>query len=63
MPKAKTDKEKVPTIQTAIRLDRDLIERLDAVADKLSRPGLAVTRSDAMRICLMTGLEAIEKER
>ena len=63
MPKVKTDKERAPTIQTAIRLDPDLIGRLDAVAGKLSRPGLAVTRSDAMRICLMTGLEAIEKER
>jgi hypothetical protein len=63
MPKAKIDKEKAPTVQTAIRLDQDVLDRLDAVAAKLSRPGLSVTRSDAMRICLLTGLQAIEKEK
>ena len=63
MPKSKSEKDKGPTVQTAIRLDPELIDRLDAVAAKLSRPGLEVTRSDAMRIALMTGLQAIEKER
>jgi hypothetical protein len=63
MPKSKTEKEKGATVQTAIRLDPEVIGRLDAVAAKLSRPGLSVTRSDAMRICLLTGLTAIEKER
>jgi predicted DNA-binding protein len=50
-------------VQTAVRLDLELITRLDAVARKLSRPGLEVTRTDALRICLLTGLQAIEKER
>jgi hypothetical protein len=63
MPKTKTVKGTGPTVQTAIRLDPELIARLDAVAAKLTRPGLEVTRSDAMRICLLTGLQAIEKER
>ena len=63
MPKAKTVKSTSPTVQTAIRLDPELIARLDAVAAKLTRPGLEVTRSDAMRICLLTGLQAIEKEK
>lgn len=63
MPKSKADKEKAPNVQTAIRLEQSVLDRLDAAAAKLSRPGLIVTRSDAMRICLMTGLEAIEKER
>lgn len=63
MPKTKTTKEKVPTVQVAIRLDAELIPRLDAVAAKLSRPGLSLTRTDAVRICLQTGLAAIEKER
>jgi hypothetical protein len=63
MPKTKTVKGTGPTVQTAIRLDPELIARLDAVAGKLTRPGLEVTRSDAMRICLLTGLQAIEKER
>ena len=50
-------------VQTAIRLDGEIIDRLDAIAEKLSRPGLAVTRSDAIRIALLTGLQAIEKEK
>jgi hypothetical protein len=63
MGKTKAPKDKGPTVQTAVRLDPDLIARLDAVAVKLSRPGLEVTRTDAMRICLLTGLQAIEKEK
>ena len=62
MPKPKAEKEKGPTVQTAIRLDQDVLDRLDAVAAKLSRPGLAITRSDAIRVCLLTGLQANEKE-
>ena len=56
-------KDKGPTVQTAVRLDPELIARLDAIAGKLSRPGLLVTRTDALRICLLTGLQQIEKER
>lgn len=50
-------------VQIGVRLDEALIARLDKVASKLSRPGLAVTRTDAVRIALLTGLEAIEKEK
>ena len=50
-------------MQTAVRLDPELIARLDVIAAKLSRPGLEVTRTDAIRIALLTGLQAIEKER
>jgi hypothetical protein len=49
--------------QIAVRLDADLIARLDAVAAKLSRPGLDVTRADAIRVALEAGLRAIEKEK
>jgi len=62
MPKTKTDKPKGAAVQTAVRLDPELLNRLDAIAGKLSRPGLNVTRADAIRIALMTGLEKIEKE-
>ena len=50
-----------PTVQVGMRLDPGLVARLDAVAEKLSRPGLALTRADAIRICLETGVEKIEK--
>jgi predicted DNA-binding protein len=63
MGKSKTTKEKAPTQQIAVRLEAELLGRLDAVAAKLSRPGLALTRTDAVRVCLLTGLEHIEKEK
>ena len=40
-----------------------MIARIDAIAEKLSRPGLALTRTQAIRIALETGLKAIEKEK
>jgi predicted transcriptional regulator len=46
-----------------VRLDAEVIARLDAIASKLSRPGLEVTRTDALRIALMTGMQVIEKEK
>jgi predicted transcriptional regulator len=64
MPKTKNmTKDKGPTQQVAVRLDADVIGRLDAIASKLTRPGLEVTRTDAIRIALLTGLAAMEKER
>jgi predicted DNA-binding protein len=63
MGKGKTTKEKTPTQQIAVRLEAELLGRLDAVATKLSRPGLALTRTDAVRVCLLTGLQQIEKEK
>ena len=62
MPKTKAERSKGPAVQTAVRLDPELLDRLDAIAVKLSRPGLNVTRADAIRIALLTGLEKIEKE-
>ena len=49
--------------QIGIRLEEDVIARIDAIAEKLSRPGLALTRTQAIRIALETGLKAIEKEK
>jgi len=64
MSKTKTPtKDKAATQQVAVRLDGDVISRLDAIAGKLTRPGLAVTRTDAIRIALMTGLESMEREK
>jgi len=64
MPKTKTKtKDKAATQQVAVRLDADVINHLDAIAAKLTRPGLAVTRTDAIRIALMTGMESMEREK
>ena len=59
--KAETDNAQSP--QIGVRLDPDMLARLEAVATKLSRPGLSVTRSDAARICLIAGLLSIEKDK
>jgi hypothetical protein len=50
-------------VQIAIRLDHTVVEQLDELAVKLSRPGLAVTRTDALRVALLAGLEVVAKER
>ena len=63
MGRTKTARDKAPTVQTAVRLEAEVIARLDAIAAKMCRPGLEVTRTDALRIALMTGLQAIEKEK
>lgn len=47
-----------PTKQVGFRFPVDLVERIDAYADKLSRdlPGLKFTRADAVRVLLERGL-------
>lgn len=53
---------KKPTQQITVRLDNDVIAHLDRLAASLSRPGLPLTRVDAIRIAIATGLESIEAE-
>lgn len=50
------------SVQIAVRFDPAVVARLEALARKLSRPGLPLSRSDALRVALMTGLEQIEQE-
>jgi hypothetical protein len=64
MPKTKTTTHaKGPTQQIAVRLDADVIDRLDAIAVKLSRPGLPLNRTDALRAALAEGMPILEKEK
>lgn len=56
-------KEKEPAgAQCAVRLENEVIARLDKLAAKLSRPGLQLTRADAIRICLAEALPRLERE-
>lgn len=49
--------------RVTVRLGADLLTRADAVAAALSRPGFAeVAQADALRACLIRGLEAYEAE-
>jgi hypothetical protein len=49
----------------SLRLPDAWLKRADALIEFLSeaRPGMAVTRSDALRVALARGLEVLEAER
>jgi predicted DNA-binding protein len=50
------------TVQTAIRIPPEWVPRLQAVADALSRPGVPLTPSDAMRAAIAEGLTVLEAQ-
>jgi len=45
----------------AVRLDAENLARVDAVAPMYSQPWRRATRSDLLRIVILTGLEAEER--
>jgi hypothetical protein len=48
----------------AIRIPDAWLKRAEALREFLaSRPGIELTKSDILRICIARGLEAIEAER
>jgi predicted transcriptional regulator len=50
-------------LQTAVRLPSKTVDRIDAIADRLSRPGWEVSRSEALRVALHRGLGALEADK
>ena len=49
-------------VQTAIRIPESFLGRADRVAEKMSRPGMRVTRAEVMRLALYQGLARLETE-
>lgn len=53
-----------PTTQIAVRLDHELLARVDTVAEKLtaewSASGRKASRSDALRMIILAGLATTE---
>jgi predicted transcriptional regulator len=49
-------------LNTALRLSTSVVERIDALADRISQPGLTVSRSEAMRLAILRGLDLLERE-
>ncbi len=49
------------TLQVTVRLEHDVADRLDVLAQKLSRPGLELSRSDAIKIAILAGLPGLEE--
>lgn len=46
---------------TAIRLDAEQISEAGALAKKLSRPGLKLTRTDVLRMAIAAGLKEMRQ--
>lgn len=49
-------------IQIAIRVDPELLARVDALAEKMSTSWRKASRSDALRACVIAGLPAVEAD-
>lgn len=50
------------TVQITARVPAEWLPLFDAVAAKLSRPGLALSRTDAVRLAVARGLEGLREE-
>jgi predicted DNA-binding protein len=50
------------TKQYTVRAPVEWEERMEAIAQALSRPGLEVKLADAMRVILARGMDELEKE-
>lgn len=50
-------------VQTAIRLPKSIIDRIDKLAERVSQPGMRATRADALRIALGRGLDELEGKK
>ena len=56
-------RQKSDSLQLAVRLPMAWVPRLDALIPRLARPGVATTRTDAIRACIAAGLDALEKRK
>lgn len=54
--------EKENTTQTAVRLPDSWLERLDKIAERMSQPGITLTRTEALRAAIFRGIEQLEGE-
>jgi len=55
-----TDKQE-QQVQTAIRVPESWLGRLDKIVERMSQPGMKVTRTEALRIAVHRGLVELEK--
>ena len=59
-PKRTTKPTDAPSVQVSVRLAATDLDEVDALAGRLSRPGMTVTRADALRIALLAGLATLK---
>jgi predicted DNA-binding protein len=50
-------------IQTAIRLPESLLDRLDRIAARMSKPERRVTRAEVLRMAAFHGVAQLEAEK
>jgi predicted DNA-binding protein len=50
-------------IQTALRLPKSVMKRLDKLAELMSDPGMPVKRTEVLRRSVFMGLERLEAEQ
>lgn len=55
-------RKKTTDLKISLRITDDFLPRLDALAERLSPAGVALSRSDAVRAALSKGLDAFEAE-
>lgn len=53
---------KSPNVQRSVRFPSQYLARLEAIAQKLGRPGFEATSTDAIRYALDLGIAAAEQE-
>ena len=49
-------------VQTAIRFPESLLGRVDKIVARMSKPGLTVTRTDAVRLAVFEWADRMEAE-
>lgn len=47
-------------VQITLRLDKAQMKRIEAIAEKMSRPGVPYGRTDALRYVIALGVDAAE---
>ena len=62
VPSKSVKKRKKDPVQIAIRVPPEWLEDAERLAAMLSRPGLAVTRTEAFRAAMARGLESLLTE-
>jgi hypothetical protein len=59
--RTKASEEK--TVQITLRVPESWLSRADALAKKLSRPGMPANRADVFRATVATGFPVLEKAK
>ena len=49
-------------LQTAIRYPESWADRMDKIAERMSQPGMRVTRAEVVRLALHRGIVEMESE-